>query len=351
MNALIREVLWTFKLYGAKESIERIYNYAIFKLKRMLQRPDVENYKKFQTLQGKYAGKRIFILGNGPSLNHMPLYLLKDEYKMCFNYFPLMVERINWYPDFFAVTDSLVIQDQAQEINTSIVPKVKYAFFPDLHTSNLNVKKIIHKANNVLWLHVDKMEFSDKMPNCGMNKTVVNAGIQIAAYLGFTEIYILGVDLTYTNHDVKKESNRNWISNSDDPNHFDPRYFGRGKRYHNFGDMQEMKDKFDLCRKFFEPRGVKIFNAGYGGNLESFPRINFEEVLNISNERQKDLFLNAIHAINPNITLSDFKVFQDEDCNYNFKIPTEKGIKLIKEYIFTHIPFGPFQGYYYFLKR
>ena len=53
-------------------------------------------------------------------------------------------------------------------------------------------------------------------------------------YLGFKEIYLLGVDMNYLNQkSVTKEDKRDWIAkDDDDPNHFDPRYFGKGKKYH-----------------------------------------------------------------------------------------------------------------------
>lgn len=351
-GGLIVQGIRTFKQYGLRVFILRIYNYTLFKIKRIISGKDIENIQRFQSLKNKYKGKRIFIVGNGPSLNFMPLYLLKDEYTFCFNRFSLMSERINWFPTFYAVTDDLVLKDQAKELNEHIIPKVKNAFFPDLHPSNLSVKKIIHNADNVLWLHVDKPDFSDCMPNCGINKTVVNAAIQIAAYMGFTEIYLIGVDMTFGEQKVKKKNSRNWMSEGEDVNHFDPRYFGKGRSYHNPG-VEEMLEKFAACKHFFDKRGVSIYNAGYGGKLEIFPRVCFEDILNISDSKREKMFMQAIQNVRPEVNLSDIKelyeVTENVDCD--FKIPTDRGVEFLKRYIFTHIPFGPYWGFYYFLKR
>ena len=351
-GGLIAQGIKTFKQYGLKVFMLRIYNYALFKIKRLVGGKDLENIQRFQNLKNKYKGKRIFIIGNGPSLNFMPLYLLKDEYTFCFNRFALMEERINWFPTFYAVTDDLVLKDQAKELNEHIIPKVRNAFFPDLHPSNLSVKKIIRNADNVLWLHVDKPEFSDNMPNCGINKTVVNAAIQIAAYMGFENIYLIGVDMTFGEQKVKKENSRNWVADGEDTNHFDPRYFGKGRSYHN-PCVDEMLEKFAMCKRFFDERGVRIYNAGFGGKLEVFPRVKFENILDIPSPKQEEMFIDVIRAIKPDANLYDFVELHEErvGLNYDFKVTMDKGVELIKQCIFTHIPLGPYKGYYYFLKR
>ena len=351
MNSYIQQIYKTYSQYGLRVLLLRSWNFTLFKIKRITASKDIENISRFEALKGKYEGKRIFIVGNGPSLNQMPLYLLKDEYTMCFNRFPLMNERNNWKARFYTVVDDLVIKDMAKEINTDIVPNVDYAFFPDFHPSNVTVKgKYIKEAPNVLWFHADKSEFSDKMPECGINKTVVNAGIQIAAWMGFSELYLIGVDMTFGDQKVKKSNSRNWESAESDSNHFDPRYFGKGRKFHNPG-VAEMIEKFEVCKQFFDKRDVKIYNAGVGGKLEVFPRVKFEDVLNISEEKQEELFLSAINQQNPNITLKDFKPYDENNENTDFVLPVDEGVKMIKDKILTHIPFGPYKGKYYFMKR
>lgn len=346
MNGLIKQGYKTVSQYGIGVFCLRVYNYIMFKMMRFFSSHDTENDKKFLEIKGKYKGKRIFILGNGPSLNKMPLYLLKNEYTMCFNRFPLMYERVNWMPDFYAVTDDLLLRDMGKEINKT-TKEVDYAFFPDFHPSNLNVKRQISNRENVLWLHVDKPDFSDHLPACGINKTVVNAGIQIAAWMGFSEIYLLGVDMTFGEQKIKKANSRDWQSAGDDPNHFDPRYFGKGRKYHN-PMVKEMLEKFDKCKEFFDARGVHIYNAGYGGKLESFPRVDFDSLFDLSDLKKEQMLLDAIHAINPAISLDDFETSVNENSSF---VCGEDGAGLIKSYIMTHIPFGPYKGFYYFVKR
>ena len=73
--------------------------------------------------------------------------------------------------------------------------------------------------------------------------SVIGNTIQIASYLGFSEIYLVGCDCNYKiPNDVSKwgdkiknsdYTNKYIISNSDDPNHFISSYFGKGKHWHD----------------------------------------------------------------------------------------------------------------------
>jgi hypothetical protein len=358
MISIIKKGISTLKEDGFIVFIVRIYNYTIVKLKRLFFKKDKKNILKWLSLKNKYQGKRIFILGNGPSLNKTELYLLKNEYTMCFNRINLMLERLNWIPNFFAVTDDLLIGDMHAELKKEIIPIVDNAFFPDLHPSNVDFKKYIGDYENVYYLNTDLPEFSLNLPKCGIKKTVVNAGLQIAAYMGFKEIYVLGVDLTFTDQKVKKNNSRNWkATKDDDPNHFDPRYFGSGRSYHN-PSAGQMGNAFIEANQFFNNNGIKVYNAGIGGRLDAFERIEYNSLFNYSNEEKELLFMEMINIKNiNNFNLLEEKYkFIDNVENYSpdldtFLIPSDIVSNFIKASIFSHIPFGPFKGKYVFKKR
>jgi hypothetical protein len=349
----------SLKNHGVRLVLNRLVKYSTVRFKRLFQKKDIVNLGNWQKLKNKYSGKRVFIIGNGPSLNETPLYLLKDEYKLCFNHFDLMFDRLGWLPDFYMVTDDMVIKDVFEIINTVILPEVQYGFFPDLHPNNTNFKDYVKERENVLWLNTDNPNFSIDLPKCGINNTVVNAGLQVMAYLGFSEIYLLGVDASYSfaSHKVKNINKRDLVSEEDDPNHFDPRYFGKGKKYH-YQPMYEMVRKFEIARVFFSTLGIKIYNAGMGGKLEVFERKDIYSLMNSSKEKQFDLFCNSI---NPNIDknkirlllneriLSSFQEFST-DLEY-FYMEYDSGLKIIPKVISTHIPFGPFDNKYLFIQR
>ncbi|MBK0380679.1 6-hydroxymethylpterin diphosphokinase MptE-like protein [Mucilaginibacter segetis] len=354
MIPILNKGISTIKNDGLIVFALRTFNFSIVKFKRLIGKGGNIDYKKWDNLKDRYKGQRIFIVGNGPSLNKMPLYLLKDEYKMCFNRFNLMYDRLNWKPDFYTVIDDLVVKDNYKEINEEILPYVNEAFFPDIHPSNVDFFRYIDNRPNVNWFIADEPKFHADLPKCGHNKTVVNAGLQIAAWLGFTEIYLIGVDMTFGEQKVKKLNSRDWEAGEDDPNHFDPRYFKKGRKYHN-PTVHEMIEKFEDAKIFFDQLGVKVFNAGVGGKLEVFPRVEFNSLFNYTDSQLIDL-LNSIENLKK--IGKTFTYIEQNTEHYKsieslpdmFKTGTDIGAKLIPQLIGKYNPIGPYKNLYYFVK-
>jgi len=360
MKAILSIAYHSLKNHGPKMVFKRFYKYAIVKTKRVFSKPDLENIEKWKSLKGKYEGKRVFVIGNGPSLNKTPLYLLKNEYTFCFNRINLMFERNGWAPNFYMITDDLVIRDLEEEVNTEILPNVDYGFFPDIHPYNINFQKYVKKRDNVLWIKTDKPGFTTNLPECGINNTVVNAGLQIMAYLGFKEIYLLGVDasIAFTAHNTSTENNRELTSQADDPNHFDPRYFGKGKKYH-YQPMYEMVEKFKIARLFLEEQGIKIRNTGYDPQLNAFERQNLLDVLNYDDKTKEQLFLETVAPGTGAVSFNEFvkdavhitEVAAFDPNADKVYITGDEGVKLVPKSILTHVPYGPFNGSYVLIKR
>ena len=49
--------------------------------------------------------------------------------------------------------------------------------------------------------------------------------LQVAFYLGFEQVILIGVDHNFA---TKGKPNTTVVSQGDDPNHFNPAYFGKG---------------------------------------------------------------------------------------------------------------------------
>ncbi|MBZ0198923.1 MAG: hypothetical protein K8H86_03580, partial [Ignavibacteriaceae bacterium] len=98
---------------------------------------------------------------------------------------------------------------------------------------------------------------------------------------------------------VVANSKRNLTSiKDDDPNHFDPRYFGAGRAYHK-PRMEETFLRFEQAKNFFDKLGVEIFNAGIGGKLDSFPRVNFSDLFSILKRKKNTYFYNLVLWLTP----------------------------------------------------
>jgi hypothetical protein len=106
-------------------------------------------------------------------------------------------------------------------------------------------------------------------------KTVAIAALQLAAYLGFNPIYLIGCDTNYTVPEtVEREGEVLKSTKDDDQNHFAPNYFGKEALWRN-PRPEAMLENYALAAKAAEKLGVKVFNATVGGKLEAFPRVEF----------------------------------------------------------------------------
>ena len=85
--------------------------------------------------------------------------------------------------------------------------------------------------------------------------------IQLAVYLGFAEIYLLGTDFTGVNN--------------------------YGSKYGHFYDEKDLdsvcytdqvKLGYEKAKQYADCHGIKIFNATRGGNLEIFERVDFDSL-------------------------------------------------------------------------
>jgi hypothetical protein len=110
---------------------------------------------------------------------------------------------------------------------------------------------------------------------CGQSVTMIN--IQLAYYLGFTEVYLVGMDHEYTIPESFVVEGETILSTGDDPNHFHPDYFGKGKKWHN-PHLDRVEKTYKYFKIVFEAKDRIIINATVGGNLEIFERVDFESL-------------------------------------------------------------------------
>ena len=314
-----------------------------------------EKQARWRTIKNLHRGQRAFLIGNGPSLNRTPLHLLKDEFTLCFNRFDLLFERLGWRPTLYMCVDRRVAEDTAPEINR-IIPLVTFAFFPDAPLFH----SAVEDAGNVLWLSLKEFGFHDDLPICGQGGTVSHVGLQVLAFMGFSPIYLVGVDMDYKDHGTAlKHDKMNWTSTqNDDPNHFDPRYFGTGRKYHYPRLHEDMLPSLQRAKEHLDGKGVKVLNAGIGGSLEIFPRVDFRSLFNFEEDIELEMLLDAIHPELRRGALQALrgdkvvKVRDDWDEKTLFQVTTlQLAEQLMPKVIFTHIPYGPFGDRYLFIRR
>jgi len=219
--------------------------------------------------------ERCFIIGGGPSLNKMDLTLLRNEVTFGVNGIFLIFGKMGFKPTYYVVVDNLVCEDRASIIN-GLNGMTK--LFP-LERSNA-----IKRDPNTIFMLQEKAKhypgFSTDISKCIYGgSTVTYTNMQIAYYMGFKNVYLIGMDHNYvlpSQYEMDRVKNLpSEITNlEDDHNHFHPDYFGHGFRWHD-PDLDKMEAAYKKAKDIFEASGRKIYNATVGGKLEIFQRTDY----------------------------------------------------------------------------
>ncbi len=236
-----------------------------------------DNERKIAQLRNRHKGERCFIIGNGPSLNECDLTLLKNEYTFGVNAIYTNFDKMGFSPNYYFVEDIFVAEDRKDEINAFKGPK---KFFGNY------LRYCIDPAEDVHWVNV-RFRYDDykDFPNFSRNLlreawtggTVSYLNLQLAYFLGFTEVYLIGFDHSYTIPKEVAVDGTEILSLGDDVNHFNKDYFGKGKRWHD-PRVDRMELSYLKAKKYYEMDGRKIYNATVGGQLEVFERVDYNSL-------------------------------------------------------------------------
>jgi len=225
----------------------------------------------------KHAGETGVVIANGPSLNDVNLDRLKQFVTIGMNRIYLLYDRSDFRPTYYCLEDHMVAEDNAAEISSlqdsvMFIPKDLSYCIKD--NENILYTNLIRRYRGAKLGSNFSMDFSEKAYWGG---TVTYYALQLAYYLGFNKLYIVGLDHNYTKPSYAK--GRKIVSREDDVNHFDPRYFGKGKRWHN-ANVDRMEQSYVIARKAYEKVGRKIVNATPKSKLSEdvLPKMNIEDI-------------------------------------------------------------------------
>jgi FkbM family methyltransferase len=244
-----------------KNGLLNYYQYKIQKENHLLENSN----RKLSEFKDKHQGERCVIIGNGPSLNKMDLSFLKNEITFGMNRIYLGFEKWNFTPDYFVSVNPLVLEQSVEEIVKIPAPKflsiAGNPHYPD--------------SEDIIYLDNIDLRLFSKDPRQGIwqGYTVTFVAMQLAYFMGFQEIILIGVD---HNFQTKGPANKEVVSKGDDPNHFATNYFGEGVRWH-LPDLRNSEWAYRIAKKVFESENRKIWDATYQGHLNVFPKIDYQE--------------------------------------------------------------------------
>jgi len=105
----------------------------------------------------------------------------------------------------------------------------------------------------------------------GNGKSVTYAALQIAYFMGFGEIYLIGKDHSYN---TNAKAGTGLISDGNEDNHFIKGYYKQGQNW-DAPDYGSEEFAYTITRKEFERAGKTIKDATIGGKLNVFEKVDF----------------------------------------------------------------------------
>ena len=259
-------------------------------LKYVFERDDIrvenEKIRKFKNI---HKDEKCFLIGNGPSLTIEDLNKLVNQKTFACNSIYRLFEHTKWRPTYYVTHDELqefeivktredwkkLICDQVKTVFTSVQTRAFYY-------------RDEWKINNIYYyrripLIKDMFPFSDDPSKCIYTSgTVAYAMLQLAVYMGFTKIYMLGFDTTYA---VEKKLDGSLVYNNvanhnslmeEDDNCFlmDPL-----KNNGLYSAVDSMILGYQAARKYADEHNIDIINVTRGGKLNVFERQNYDDVI------------------------------------------------------------------------
>jgi hypothetical protein len=220
--------------------------------------------KKLGEFKDIHKGQRCFIMGNGPSLKQTDVSKLKNEYTFGMNRVYLAFPEWGFHTSYFVSINALVIEQCAEDIHALPMPK-----FLSWHAH-----QYITPTEDLIFLHTTYTgpKFSsDVRGRVWESATVTYVAIQLAYYMGFEEVVLIGVDHSFKS---KGDPNQTVVSQGDDPDHFNAEYFGKGFRW-QIPDLDTSEIGYAMARLAYERAGRRIVDATIGGKLTIFPKVDY----------------------------------------------------------------------------
>lgn len=230
--------------------------------------------RQLSQFKDKHKGQDCFIIGNGPSLKNMDLSPLHAYHTFGQNKIFLLFDKVDLNLSYLVSVNKLVIEQSAREFESMKCPVfLSYTAAKDVVEELPHIQRL-HTMN--LWSFYEDIS----QPICEGN-TVTFVSLQIAYYMGFSRVFLIGVD-----HSFKQagQSHEVQVYKGDDENHFHPDYF-KGQQW-QLADVYGSEVSYHLANYYYKKDGRQILDATVGGKLDVFPKIDFEEALRLAKRKQ-----------------------------------------------------------------
>lgn len=242
-----------------------------WKMKHFEKTPEGKRLAEYKNI---YAGKRCFFIGNGPSLRAGDLTKLHEKGEICFGFNRIynIFDETPWRPDFYISQDEKMLGGCTDTVNRTemgvkFIP-AQLKWWNDIDIERAAYFNIANQGENR-----GTLGFSDDIAKEIYNSsTCMYTAAQIAAYMGFREIYLIGVDHHFR---ISQNNSGEIVVDNSAKDYFSEKY-NEDRENLYIPNTENSTLTYIAMKKYCDERKIGVFNVTRGGKLEVFPRLDFD---------------------------------------------------------------------------
>lgn len=279
----------TIITFNQKEQEKPFYQHL---LKTELQVPIeyrniIQENSKFKNI---HKGKRCFILCTGPSVNLLDLKKLEGEYSIAASNFYMHKDYDVIKPNYYCVPNLSYNDKFTEEFGRKHLKMIEKRagdthFFYSITEKEMIEQYGMYKGKSVNYLFFSLLgceyEEVDLTLKTLMVQSVPIMCLELAIYMGFSEVYLIG-----TEHDLLTTGQYKYFYNRNDNvvGNVDISADGNSnitRSYEFFLPcFYRLWEQYRIMKRIAGKKGIKIFNATPGGQLDLFERVDYNTLFN-----------------------------------------------------------------------
>lgn len=248
----------------------------IFELKISSNQTIGRELKKYKDV---HSGESCIVVGNGPSIRIEDLEHIQNRgiYNFGMNLAYKIYDKTSWRPTYFMLAEYNLLRQYYDEIK-------------ELEHNNMFIKNFYYMDDTPYILganyypgcpercYLEEQKFTEDISEVVYSGySVMYDTIQIAVYMGFTKIYLIGADFNYLGDAAKKG------------NHFYDSTFEDIRNVAGVSYTDIALTALSKAKEFADSHGIEIYNATRGGKLEVFPRVELDLLLHMKERKFNEM--------------------------------------------------------------
>lgn len=218
------------------------------------------------------------MIGNGPSLKDCPKELLEKYPTFGSN----KIFLLPFSPTYYAIIDFDMLHD-CTEVIASGIAHVKLDGYADYDLCEFTPgevflpKGVPIPGSNQMNVVIHDAFSHDINQFVSMGGTVTYALLQLAFYMGFETVLLVGVDHKYSAANGGKPGSK-FLANGEDEDHFHPEYFKEGRVY-NRPELEGTSYRYRQADQIYKANGRRIINLTPDTALDAFEKGSYADWL------------------------------------------------------------------------